>query len=443
MRCCPIALLACWVLSISARAADVPKEQLHNWHQWRGPLASGMAPQGDPPLKWDDQTNVKWKTALPGKGSATPVAWNDRVFVLTAVDTGRVAATADRPKANDRFVKRTNAPKTYYKFLILCLDRKTGKVLWQRTAAEQVPHEGTHPTHSYAAASPTTDGKFVYASFGSRGIYCYDLEGKLRWKRNLGLMQTRYGWGEGTSPVIHGDTVIVNWDHEGPSVLVALDARTGETHWKVDRKEPSSWATPLVVEHQGKTQVIVNGKNRVRSYDLRTGKVLWDCGGQTINAIPSPVAAGGVVYCMTGYRGSAAYAIPLNATGDITDQGKTLWSYNRGTPYVPSPLLAGDRLYFTQGNNPLLTCLNTKTGKAVIDRQRLPGLNTLYASPAGARDRIYITDREGTTLVIRRADKLEILATNRLDEPIDASPVIVGKQLFLRGHKHLYCLEAK
>jgi outer membrane protein assembly factor BamB len=256
-------------------------------------------------------------------------------------------------------------------------------------------------------------------------------------------MQTRLGWGEGTSPVIQGDTLIVNWDHEGPSFLVALNARTGETRWKADRKESSSWATPLVVEYKGKTQVVVNGKNRVRSYDLATGKLLWECGGQTLNAIPSPVAVNGVVYCMTGYRGSAAYAIPLDATGDITDQGKTLWSYSRGTPYVPSPLLAGDRLYFTQGNNPLLTCLNIKTGKAVIDRQRLPSLNTLYASPAGARDRLYFTDREGTTLVIRRADKLEILATNRLKEPVDASPAIAGKQLFLRGHEHLYCIEAK
>jgi outer membrane protein assembly factor BamB len=443
MRIVTLGLFAYWSFSIAGRAADLPKEQLKNWHQWRGPLATGMAPQGDPPLKWDSQTNVKWKATIPGKGSATPVIWEKRVFVLTAIDSGRAAKAGDLPKSDGRYFKRTRAPKTYYKFVVLCLDRQTGKILWERTATEQVPHEGIHPTHSYAAASPTTDGKYVYASFGSRGIYCYDMAGKFRWKRNLGLMQTRYGWGEGTSPVIHGDTLMVNWDHEGASFIIALDARTGETRWKVDRKEPSSWATPLVVEHRGKSQVIVNGKNRVRSYDLATGKVLWQCGGQTINAIPSPVAVDGVVFCMTGYRGSAAYAIPLDATGDITDKGKTLWSYSRGTPYVPSPVLAGDRLYFTQGNNPLLTCLNIKTGKAVIDRQRLPGLNTLYASPAGARDRLYLTDREGTTLVIRRADKLEILATNRLEEPVDASPAIAGKQLFLRGHEHLYCIEAK
>src|SRR5262249_5002611 len=160
---------------------------------------------------------------------------------------------------------------------------------WRQVAAEVVPHEGLQPTHSYAAASPTTDGRRLYASFGSRGVYCYDLDGKLRWKRDLGRMRTRYAWGEGTSPVLHGDTVVVTWDQEGGSFITALDARTGETRWKVARDEPTSWATPLVVRHKGRTQVVVNGTNRVRSYDLATGEVLWQCGGQTVNAIPSPV----------------------------------------------------------------------------------------------------------------------------------------------------------
>ena len=443
MRKITLLMLAVWSITASARAGDLAQEQLDNWHQWRGPLATGMAPTGDPPLMWDEKTNVKWKVALPGKGSATPIIWKDKVFVLTALDTKVAAADADLPKEDDRFPKKTQAPKTYYKFIVLCIDRKSGKTFWERTATKQVPHEGTHPTHSYAAGSPTTDGRYVYASFGSRGIYCYDIEGKLVWKRNLGLMQTRLGWGEGTSPVIHGDTLIVNWDHEAGSYIIALNAKTGKTRWKMDRDEPTSWATPLVVEYKGKTQVIVNGKNRVRSYDLANGNILWQCGGQTLNAIPSPVAKDGVVYCVTGYRGSAAYAIPLDATGDITDKGKTIWHYNKGTPYVPSPLLAGDRLYFTQRNEPFLTCLDIKTGKPVIDRQRLKGLSSLYASPAGARDRIYITGRDGTTLVIKRADRLEILATNRLDDPIDASPAIAGKQIFLRGQKHLYCIEAK
>ncbi|HMC89567.1 MAG TPA: PQQ-binding-like beta-propeller repeat protein, partial [Gemmataceae bacterium] len=205
--------------------------------------------------------------------------------------------------------------------------------------------------------------------------------------------------------------------------------------------EPTSWATPLVVDANGLTQVVVNATNRVRSYDLDSGELIWQCGGQTINAIPSPVAKGNIVYCMTGYKGSLACAIPLTATGDLTESDKILWRHTRGTPYVPSPVLAGDRLYFTESNNAILTCLDIKTGKALIDQQRLPNLRTMYASPVCAADRIYFTDRNGTTLVIKRSDTLEVLAVNRLEDPIDASPAIVGKQIYLRGEKYLYCIE--
>jgi outer membrane protein assembly factor BamB len=439
-----IALLLGLCLAPSSSAAGAASnDPLDNWHQWRGPLATGLAPRGDPPTRWDRTSNIKWKTTIPGRGSATPVVWGDLVFVLSAVDTGRSAGAADLPKVEPGFEKKTKAPSTYHRFLVIAVDRASGRIRWQRTATERVPHEGHHPTHSYAAASPTTDGRFIYASFGSRGVYCYDVAGQLRWHRDLGRMQTRLGWGEGTSPVLKGDTLIVNWDHEAGSALIALDARTGQTRWKVSRDEPTSWATPLVVEHQGRTQVVVSGTNRVRSYDLATGAVLWQCGGQTVNAIPSPVTGAGLAFCMSGYRGAAAYAIPLDATGDLTGTNRIPWHYDRGTPYVPSPLLAGRRLYFTQGNNALLTCLDIGTGKPIIDRERLPGLSSLYASPAAAAGRLYFVGRDGTTLVLRQADKVEVLATNRLDEPIDASPVIVGRQLFLRGEETLYCIEEK
>jgi outer membrane protein assembly factor BamB len=423
--------------------ADGPAgEALAYWPHWRGPLANGMAPDGDPPLRWDEKTNIRWKTPLPGEGSATPVVWGDNVFVLTAIDTGKVAEAGALPKPDPQLPKRTKAPNTYHQFVVLCIDRKTGKVRWQKTANEQVPHEGHHPTHSYAAGSPTTDGRYVYASFGSFGIYCYDLEGQLQWKRDLGRMNTRLGWGEAVTPVLHGETLVLNRDQETESCVIALNARTGETRWKVDRDEASSWNTPLVVDHNGRTQVILNGTNRVRSYDLATGKLLWECGGQTTNAIPSAVARDGFVICMSGYRGAAAMAIPLDATGDVTGTNKVIWHLDRGTPYVPSPLLAGDRLYFTQSNDALLTCVDAKTGKPIFERQRLPGLGTLYASAVGVKERVYLVDRDGVALVLKESDKVEVLATNRLDDHFDASPVVVGKQLFLRG-KNLYCIEAK
>jgi outer membrane protein assembly factor BamB len=414
-----------------------------NWPHWRGPLANGGAPKGDPPIAWDADTNIKWKAELPGRGSATPIVWGDRVFVVTAIKTDRVAEVADLPRTDPKFEKKTEAPRNYYQFAVLCFDRKDGKLRWKKTASEAVPHEGHHQTHSYAAGSPTTDGKSLYVSFGSFGIYCYDFDGKLQWQRkDLGRLNTRLGWGEAVTPVVRGDSLLLNWDQEADSALICLDAHTGKTKWKAQRDEKTSWNTPLVVEHKGKTQVIVNGTNRIRSYDLENGKELWQCGGMTVNAIPSAVVGDGVVYCVSGYRGAAAVAISLDASGDVTDTDKVLWHHGKGTPYVPSPLLAGDRLWFTQTNEALLTTLDIKTGKPVIDRERLPGLKSFYASPVAAGGRVYLVDREGTTLVLKQGDKLEVLATNRLNDPIDASPAVVGKQLFLRGEKYLYCIEA-
>jgi outer membrane protein assembly factor BamB len=435
----------CFLLCVStATADDFARDKLDNWHQWRGPEANGTSPHGKPPVKWDDKTHIKWKTELPGLGTSTPIVWGDLVFVLSALDTGRQADPADIPKQDEHFEKRTTPPTTYHQFIVLAIDRNTGKVRWKRVAAEEVPHEGHHPTHSYAAFSPTTDGKFLYVSFGSRGLYCYDFAGKLQWKRtDLPRLETRLGWGEGSSPTLHGDALIVPWDQEGPSRLYVLDARTGRTRWQVARDEVSTWNTPLVAEYRGRTQIILTGTKRIRSYDLADGREIWQCGGLTVNCIPSVVRFEDSVICMSGYKGAAAFRIPLDAAGDVTGSDKILWSYKRGTPYVPSPLLTGDRLYFTSANTPLLTCLNAKTGEVILDRQRLAGLRELYASPVEADGRIYITDRDGTTMVLERADKLKVLSVNRLDEPIDASPAVVGKQLFLRGAKHLYCIEGE
>lgn len=410
------------------------------WHQWRGPLATGEALKGFPPLKWDNSTNIRWKVALPGKGSSTPIIWGNRVFILAAVDTGKKGD--DKPITNDpRFEKKTESPRSIHQFLVLCYERDSGKEIWRQIATERVPHEGHHPTHSYAASSPFTDGKRLYVNFGSRGVYCYDLEGKKLWSRDLGLMNTRYGWGEAISPVAHGDTVVINWDQEKDSYIIALDARTGETRWKKERNEPTTWATPLLIEHKGRVQVIVNGTNRVRSYNLTNGEVIWECGGQTLNAIPSPMALNGMVICMSGYRGAAAWALPLDSVGDVTEKKALLWSHNRGTPYVPSALLVGNRLYFTQANQPILTILDAITGKVILERERLPGVSSLYASPVAASGRVYLPSREGVTLVFKQGDKLEVLGVNKLDDTIDASPAIVEKQLFLRGEKHLYCIE--
>jgi outer membrane protein assembly factor BamB len=335
-------------------------------------------------------------------------------------------------------------PTEIHQFTLLCLDRSNGKVLWEQVAREEVPHEGHHQADgTYASSSPVTDGEHVYAYFGSRGLHCFDMTGKHKWSQDLGDMRTSMSFGEGSSPVLHGNTLIVNWDHEGDSFIVALDKKTGNTLWKKERPEKTTWATPLIVEHAGKVQVIAPATGKIRSYDLATGDILWECGGLTPNVIPSPVAGEGVVYCMSGFRGNALLAIRLDRTGDLTGTDAILWQHKKSTPYVPSPLLYQNRLYFFASNNGILSCFDAKTGQPLIDAERIESLQGVYASPVAAGGRIYLVGRNGTTVVLRPSDKLEILATNVLEEKTDASPVPVGKDLLLRGREHLYCLAEK
>jgi outer membrane protein assembly factor BamB len=424
-------------------AADFETEKLSNWHHWRGPNADGSAPTAEPPLKWHAATNIKWKAAIPGKGSSTPVVWGDRVFVSTAVETERVATESELPKPDPRFKIKPVPPRNFYKFIVLCFDRNTGTKRWERIAAERVPHEGHHESHSYAAGSPTTDGKFLYASFGSFGTYCYDLDGNLKWSRDLGPLHTRLGWGEAVTPVVAGDSLLINYDQEADSALYCLDAATGKDRWVARRDEKTSWNTPLVVAHGGRTQIITSGTTRIRSHDLADGKIIWECGGMTVNPIPSAVKYRDSVICMSGYTGAMAVSVPLSSTGDLGANGKVNWRYSSGTPYVPSPALVGDRLYFTAVNSALLTVLDAATGKPVYEKERLPQATSFYGSPTSASGRVYLTDQAGTTVVLKAGDSFEVLAINKLNDKIDASPVAVGKQLFLRSHGALYCIEEK
>lgn len=430
------------LISAAGWADDFDSARLNNWHHWRGPEMTGVAPLGDPPVEWSEDKNIKWKVDLPGGGSGTPIIWDDQVFVLMAIKTDKTIELPPQPQASGRRRGPHNIerPSNYFQFVFMSLDRATGKVLWEKVVREEVPHEGHHPTHGFASGSATTDGRYLYGSFGSRGVYCLDLKGNVIWERDLGDMRMRLNFGEAETPVLYGDSLISNWDQEGQSFIEVMDSKTGKTKWRVDRQEDSAWATPIVVEHKGRTQVITNATRRTRSYDLETGELIWERGGQTFNAIPSPVIFGDTVICMSGFRGKALYAISLDSKGDLTEGDEYLWHHDRGTPYVPSPILYGDRLFFTDTNSPILTVLNARTGELFIDKERVPGLKSLYASPVGAAGRIYFTSREGSTTVIKNALKLEVLATNKLDDDIDASPAIVGKEIFLRGWEHLYCI---
>jgi outer membrane protein assembly factor BamB len=274
------------------------------------------------------------------------------------------------------------------------------------------------------------------------------MEGNLKWSKEFGQMQTKMTFGEGASPAVHGDTVIVDWDDETDNDFIgAFDKRDGKQLWKTPRSEETTWSTPLIVEHGGKYQVIVNATRKVRSYDLASGKELWSCAGQSPNAIPSPVADADTVYVTSGFRGSALHAITLSGTGDLTGTEAIRWGFSRTTtgftPYVPSPLLADGLLYLVKGNSGMLSCIETKSGKSLFEEQRLEGISEIYASPVAAKDRVYVLSRDGKCLVLRKGPKLEILATNKLEDHTDASIALAGKDLFIRGRQNLYCIAEK
>jgi outer membrane protein assembly factor BamB len=414
-------------LSINA-LADSAGEKF--WPQWRGPLATGVAPLADPPLTWSETNHIKWKLAIPGEGDATPIVWGDRVFVLSAVPV------ADPPQAN-----KEKAPNGTFRFTVFCIDRGSGKILWQKVGREASPHEGHQENNTFASGSPVTDGNFIWAFFGSRGLYCYDYEGNLKWQKDFGLMKTKLGFGEGASPALSGDTLVIYWDHEGDDFIAAFDKTTGKELWRQPRDEGTGWSTPLIVDFNGQKQVVVNATGKVRSYDLATGKELWSCGGQTINAIPSPVAQGDMVYLTSGFRGNALQAIHLGRTGDLTGTDALAWSHNKSTPYIPSPLLTDNYLYLISGNENMLSCFDAKTGEPYFERERLESIRGIYASPVSAHDRIYVLGREGLCLVLKKGPKPEILAANKLeDSRSDSSIALVDKQLFLRTAHSLYCI---
>ncbi len=409
------------------------------WPQWRGPLNNGVAPKADPPLKWSENENVRWKVELPGKGHSTPIIWKNQVFVTCAIPVGEKKP----PVYNRADGAHDNLPVSQdHLFSVLAYNRTDGSLIFRSDLNRVFPHEGGHDTGSLASASPVTDGKQLIVPFGSHGLYGLNMRGEVIWERDFGKMQTRHAHGEGSSPALHGNRLVVNWDHEGESAIYCLDKSTGKEIWKASRNESTSWSTPLMVEHKGRIQVIVSATGKIRSYDLEDGNVIWECGGLSRNVVATPVAGHGMVVASNSYDWQAMLAIRLDgAQGNLTDTDQIVWSMNRLTPYVPSPLLYGKRLYFLRHLQGILSSVDLMTGEPLGGPYRLPLVRVLFASPVGASDRIYITSREGITLVMSNADESELLSVNRLNDVFSASPALVERQLFLRGEKFLYCLE--
>ena len=437
---CLLAIVVCRPQS-SRAAADT------NWAQWRGPDGQGLSQEKNLPTEWSETKNVQWKTPLPGKGFSQPIIWEKKIFLTTAIEGGPAPADHKPPK-HIAGGKEFNHPDwtgvdKLHTFKVLCLDRETGKILWERTAYDGPVYDNRHKKSSYAAPTPITDGQNVYAFFGSEGMYCYDLNGKLIWKQSLGGLGT-VGMGAGTSPVLYENLVILQCYQEfdgKDSYIVALDKKTGKETWRTARPASVSWATPVLVKTPQRTELITSGSDVIVAYDPATGKELWNATGVKSNAIATPVIGQGLVIISAGFPQKSVIAIRPGGSGKIDGTDKIAWTYNKGTAYVTSPILAGEYMYFMTDNG-IMTCLNAKTGEVVYEGGRVPVATTFFgASPVAFDGKILITSDNGETFVIQAGPKHEVLRTNTIDEPVRASLAIADGRIFIRSEKSLYCIK--
>jgi outer membrane protein assembly factor BamB len=414
-----------------------------NWPQWRGPDGSGISNEKNLPAEWSVSKNIKWKTPIEGRGHSSPIVWGKMIFLTTAIE-GEVVPGAKAAKHmmdNKEFIHPDSVgANKKHTFKVMALNRETGKVLWDVVAFEGTPYDDRHRKSSYAASTPATDGKMVYAFFGSEGLYAYDYSGKLAWKADLGKMGT-VGMGTGTSPIIFENLVIVQCDEENgeASFIIGLDKKTGKEVWRTARKVQVSWATPLLVKTAKRSELITSGTESIVSYDPATGKELWTHKGVESNAIPSPVANSEMVYLVAGFPAKIAMAIRLGASGDLTGTPNVPWKYTKGTAYVPSPILYGDYLYLTTDRG-ILTCIDAKTGEVKYEGGRVPVPATFTASPVAFEGKILLTSEDGDTYIVKAGPKHEVIGTNSVGEPVYASPAIADGRIYIRGEKNIYCI---
>ena len=424
------------LLAQSAAAGD--------WPQWRGPDGSGISNEKNLPSEWSPTKNIKWKTAIEGRAHSSPIVWGNRIFVTTAIEGAEVAgAKAAKHMLGDKEFVHPDAigANKKHTFKVLAIDRDSGKILWQATAWEGTPYDDRHRKSSYAASTPATDGKMVYAFFGTEGLYAYDFKGKLAWKAHVGNIAT-LGLGAATSPILFENLVIMQADEDNgeASVIVAFDKKTGKEVWKQSRKGLQvSWSTPLLVRTANRAELIASGTEFVISYDPATGKELWRHKGVESNAIPSPVANNEFVYLVAGYPAKIAMAIRLGQTGDLTGTPNMPWKYAKGTAYVPSPILYGDYLYLTTDRG-ILTAIDAKTGEVKYEGGRIPIPATFTASPVAFEGKILMTSEDGDTFIVKAGPKHEVIGTNSIGEPVYASPAIADGRIFIRGEKNLYAI---
>ncbi|HET7114036.1 MAG TPA: PQQ-binding-like beta-propeller repeat protein [Pyrinomonadaceae bacterium] len=409
-----------------------------NWPQWRGPRGQGVSDEKNLPLEWSPTKNIKWKTPIPGRGHSSPIVWGNRLFLTTAIEGPIIpGATAVKHVINNQVVKfpDTVGAERSHALKLICVDIETGKIMWERTAYEGRVYDDRQKTNSYASSTPATDGRYVYAFFGSEGLYCYDFDGNQVWKATLPGI-AKMGYGEGTSPILFENLVILQVDTEmgDGSHIAAFDKTTGKQVWQTRRKNRASWSTPVVVQGSKRVELIASGSESVTSYDPATGKELWQTEGLVSHAIPTSLVGDDIVFVYAGSHDKRGYAVRV---GESTK--RILWRHDKGTAYVASGVLYNGTIYLITDSG-TMTALDAKTGELKYEGGRLPAPSIFFASPVAFDGKILLTSQDGDSFLITAGVKHELLGTNSIGEPVYASPAISGGRIFIRAERHLYCI---
>ncbi|MEX2114718.1 MAG: PQQ-binding-like beta-propeller repeat protein [Pirellulales bacterium] len=405
-----------------------------------------------PPDHWSATENVMWKTDVPGLGWASPIVWGDRVILTTCINTGETPEPRKGLYLEDVDANKYPKPKDKHQWKVYCLDLNTGSVLWDRVAHEGIPAKPHHIKNTLASETPTTDGERIYAYFGNVGVFCYDLNGELLWSKLMPAAETQYGWGTASSPILHEDRLYIVNDNEEKSYLLALDKKTGEELFRIEREEKTNYATPYIWKNALRTELITSGIGYTRSYDL-DGKLLWQIKGKSILAVPTPFEKYGNLYLAAGHivwGKNPVYVVKPGASGDISLTDKEtanefiIWSSDKIGPYHPTPLIVNDVYYFLYDRG-FMASFDPKTGEEIGSRKRIPNGRAFTSSPWSYGGKLFFLNEDGVTFVVKAGPEMEILHTNTLadDDMCMATPVIVGDKLLIRAANRLYCIGQK
>ncbi|MBI4471761.1 MAG: PQQ-binding-like beta-propeller repeat protein [Acidobacteria bacterium] len=420
---------------------------VREWAQWRGPDGLGISDETGFPTVWSPTSNIKWKTAIPGRGHSSPIVWGDRIFLTTSFKgelvPGRKAPVHLDFSYRPGYVHPDSVDIEYkHTVKVLAIDARTGRIVWERTAYDGLMFDDRHRKNTYASPTMVTDGRLVYAFFESLGLYAYDFDGNLKWQASLGPI-IKAGLGPGTSPIPYENLIIVQCDQEmgAGSAIVALDKTTGKQVWRTERSTRRSWATPLLVKSGDRVDLVASGAEVVIAYDPLTGKERWRANGTQSHPIPSAVAGHGLVILSAGSSAKRAFAVRLGQAGNLTDTPAIVWRHNKGAAYVPSPILYGDYFYLMSDAG-IITCLDAKTGQLVYEGGRVPVPATFTASIVAFDGKLLLTSEDGDTFVVKAGPRHEILATNPIGEPVYASLALSRGAIYIRGERHLFAIES-